>query len=1090
MLIVSCSLVLAQQHSVSGTVTGPDGNPMPGITVQVQGTNTGTATDANGHYQLSVPDNATLIFRGVGFAQQEVEVNGRSNVDISMEASTKRLDELVVTALGIQRSKNELPYAAQEVTSDEITNTRGDNFINSLQGQVAGLRIKTSNDMGGSTDVILRGYKTISHSNQALFVIDGVPISNSNTNTSDEVQGFAGDVTDSYDYGNAAADINPDDIASITVLKGAAASALYGSRAANGVILITTKKGKKGLGVTLNIGASTGWMDKSTWMHYQHEYGSGYYDPAFYTYSDVPPSPDSHFWYFDANGDGTSDLVVPTSEDASFGAKFNSDLKVYTWESFDPSSPKYMKPQPWVAAKHDPTYFFEQPVNTSASLFVRGGDEKFTYKLGYTRNGNKGILPNSKLTKDMVNFRATYNLTSRLTADASINFSKISGLGRYEQGYGGSQVTGSFRQWYEMNVDMKAQKEAYFRTGQNISWNITDPSVSLDPIFWNNPYFVRYKSYENDHRNRYIGYVGLNYQVTDWLDLRGRVSLDSYNEMQEERNAVGSVDPAAYRRFNRSYREYNYNFIARFDKDLSEDFNLKALLGANLRRDYISSIDAHTNGGLVVPGLYALSNSLNPITAPDETDLQSEVGGVFAGATLSYKKMLTLDVTARQDQSSTLPTGNNTYFYPSISGSFVFSELLKNVPWITFGKLRLNYAQVGTDASIAVLKDYYFKPDPFGSTPLFSVDETKNNSELKPELTRSEEAGVEMSFFNDRVGFDVTYYKTNTRNQVLRIQTSASIGYTHKYVNAGEIENKGWEVQFHVSPVRTNSFTWRLSANWSKNKNTVISLFDSTKNVLLGGFQGGVSLNATVGQPFGVLKGSDFVSYYAKNDDGKVVSDPANGKRIIRQTGAYAGNYAISPTTDSIIGNINPDWIGGIQNTFTYKGISLNFLITLRQGSDIYSIDRWYGVGTGLTENTVGLNDRGKPKRAPVSEGGGIKQEGVTPDGKPNEVYLESTGLRGPGYNASPNAQFIYDGSYVKLSEANLTYSLPAGLMKRLHPIEGIDISLYGRNLWIIHKNLPDADPEPIVSSGNVQGFQQGVYPTYRMFGFNLKFTF
>lgn len=1066
MLMVNCSLLFAQERQVTGKVTDKAGDPLPGITVQVKGSNTGTATGASGNFTLTAPANAILTIRGVGYAPQELSVGQRSTVNITLEASTKKLDELVVTALGIQRSKNELPYAAQEVKGDEVTKTRGNNFISALEGQVAGLQITSNNGMGGSTNVTLRGYKTIGHSNQALFVIDGVPVDNANTNSSREQNGFAG-----YDYGNAAADINPDDIASVTVLKGAAASALYGSRAANGVIVITTKKGRQGLGVTLNLGASTGRMDKSTWIKYQHEYGSGYYDLDYYRYSKAP-SPDSHFWYFDANGDGQPDLVVPTSEDASFGARFNPNLMVYGWDAFDPSSPYYKKARPWVAGAHDPTSFFENPVSTSASIFVNGGDDKFTYKLGYTRNGDKGILPNSRLSKDMVNFNGSYNLTSRLTATASVNYSNISGLGRYEQGYGGSQVTGSFRQWWEMNVDMQELKEAYFRNRENISWNIGDPQSGLQPIYWNNPYYVRYQSYENDQRGRYIGYMSLNYKAADWLNLMGRISLDSYNEFQEERNAVHSVDPASYSRYDRSFKEYNYDLLATFNKDLSDKFNLQALAGGNIRRNYISSIFASTNGGLIIPGLYTLSNSKNPINAPAEYASEIEVGGVFAGATLSYRKMLILDATARQDQSSTLPTGHNKYFYPSVSGSFVFSELMKNSPWLSFGKLRLNYAQVGTDASFAQLKDIYDKPTPFGSIPLFSVSSTKNNPGLKPELTSSQEAGLEMAFFNSRLGFDVSYYKTNTRNQVLAVQTSASTGYTSKIMNAGNVENKGWEVSFYVTPVRTGDFSWTLNLNWSRNRNKVLSLFDSTQNAQLGRFQGGVTFNATVGQPFGTLKGSDFVY--------------KGGQKVVDADGYYES----TSTSDHIIGNINPDWIGGIKNTLTYKGISLDFLISMRQGGSIYSIDQWYGQGTGLTANTVGLNDRGKPMRDPVAQGGGLKFPGVTEDGKPNATYAELTGIRGFGYNSFPNAGFIYDASYIRLREVNLTYSLPRSIFGSRNPVKGVDVSLYGRNLWIIHKNLPDADPEENVSSGNIQGFQQGAYPTFRTFGFNLKFNF
>lgn len=1085
MLMVIVTLAFSQQRQVTGKVTGSDGAPIPFATVQIKGTNTGTTSDQSGNFKLNVSgDQAVLTVTSVGFTAKDVTVGTSGTVSVTLESSSESLQEVVVTALGIQRNKNELPYAAQQVKADEIVKTRTNNFANSLSGKVAGLQIKTNNTMGGSTNIIMRGYKSITNNNQALMVIDGVPIDNSNINTPNQQRGRGG-----FDYGNAGADVNPDDIESVNVLKGAAATALYGSRAANGVVLITTKKGRKGLGISVNIGGSTGFMDKSTWVKYQHEYGGGYYDPDLNRYSgpspdDGPPGPHADLRQFDVNGDGVPDLVVPTTEDASFGARFDPNLQVYNWNAFDPRSPTYLKSSPWVAAKNDPTEFFETPVSTSTSVFIDGGGDKATFKLGYTRANDKGILPNSKLTKDMANFQASYNITDRLTASATVNFTKQTGQGRYGTGYGDARsLIGGFRQWWQMNVDIKELKDAYFRTGDNVTWNPSEPPDDLGPIYWDNPYFSRYQSYENDSRYRYIGNITLNYKATDWLSFLGRIALDSYDQLQEERDGYGSVNVSSYSKFNYTFREFNYDFMANFNKDLSSKLNLKALLGANLRQNYLNSTFAQTNGGLVIPKLYSLSNSANPIEAPTEQDQRQEVGGVFGGFTFTYDNFLILDVTARNDKSSTLPKGNNSYFYPSVSAGFIFSKLMPNANWLSFGKLRLNYAEVGNSAPWGYTIDSYTKPTPYGSIPIFTVanpprlndpSNSKKNQDLKPERTKSYEAGIEASFLNNRIGFDVTYYKTNTIDQTIPVSVSAATGYTIRVINAGNVENKGIEVALRATPVKTENFSWDININWARSRTEVLSLVGGTQNILMGsgGFQGGVSLNAAVGQPFGVLRGSDFVY--------------KDGKRVVGED----GYYVVSQSTNNIIGDINPDWTGGVSNTLTYKNLALSFLVDARIGGSVFSIDRWYGEGTGLYETSVGLNDQGKPVRDPIEQGGGVIFEGVTEDGKENTQRVPLTGLRGYGYNNFPNSAYVYDASYIKLREVNLTYSFPDKLISRINPVKGIDFSLYGRNLWIIHKNLPDADPEDNAGSGNVQGFQVASYPVYRTVGFNLKFRF
>lgn len=1063
-IILLCSIaIFAQTRTITGSVKDGNGQVIPYASILIKGTNTGTTADAEGKFTINVQEGQSLIISAAGLGEQELKIGSAMNYDVILEAQGN-LEEVVVTALGVRRAKNTLPYAAQQVNGEDISKLRTGNAASALSGKVSGVEIRQGNGIGGSTNIVVRGTKSLTQSNQAMFVVDGVPIDNSNTNTSDQRTGRGG-----FDYGNAAADINPDDIETINVLKGAAATALYGSRAANGVIMITTKKAKKGLGVTVNAGLNVGSIDKSTYARYQNQYGAGYSAD----YSDPATSPNSLFWYyFDVDGDGTKDLVVPTTEDASYGAKFDPNLMVYHWDAFDPTSPNFKKPRPWVAAQHHPDDFYETAVSSNYNVAVSGGSDKGTFKLSYTRNDEKGTLPNSRILKNIVNLGSTYDITSRLTAAASINFSKIQGKGRYGTGYDNWNVNQSFRQWNEANMDVYEQKDAFFRSGKNVTWNWSDPSSpdGLIPIYTDNPYWARYKNYETDQRDRYFGYVSLNYKITDWLGILGRVSLDSYSENQEERIAVGSNAVSFYGLFNRTFREYNYDVMANFDKDLSESFNLKALAGLNVRRSQINSVFSSTNGGLVVPDLYAVSNSVNPPSAPTEGEDRRAVDGYFAGATLGYNDFLFLDGTFRRDRSSTLPTDKNAYNYYSVSGSWLFSNHLKYVNWLSYGKLRANYATVGNDAPFGSLKDIYIKPDPYGNAILFTLPSTKNNNELVPEQTESKEIGLEMAFFQSRLGFDVTYYNTNTKNQIMAVDVSTATGYSSKYVNAGEVENKGVEVSLYATPVRTKDFSWTINVNWTQNRNKVVALYDTAKNLPLGSFQGGVTLNATLNEPYGALQGKTW--------------DLVDGQKLVKSN----GRYSLSSASTHVIGNINPDWVGGVYNTFKYKNFSLGFLVDMRKGGDVFSLDLYYGLATGIYPETAALNDLGNPSRNSIADGGGVIMPGVTADGKPNEKRVENTfGTYGYAYN--PQDAFVYDASFIKLRELSLSYGLPGSLLGN-SPFKGVEFSVIGRNLWIIHKNLPYADPEENLSSGNIQGYQSGAYPTTRYVGFNVKVNF
>ncbi|MDB5191934.1 MAG: rane protein [Segetibacter sp.] len=1063
MLLLITLMAIAQTRPITGRIVDQTGQPVSGASITIRGTGTGVSANANGDFSINAKTGDVLVVSAVGVPSKEVIVTSGSALTVLLTRQSADLSEVVVTALGIRRSRNQLPYAAQTVSGEAVSQARSNNFVSALSGKVSGVEIRTGNAMGASSNIVIRGTKSLSYSNQAMFVIDGVPIDNSNTSSSNTATGRGG-----FDYGNAAADVNPDDIESLTVLKGAAATALYGSRAANGVVLINTKKGRRGLGITVNSGVTVGRFDKTTYAKYQKEYGAGYATSGY-----GAPSPNGGFFYFDANGDGIRDLVVPTTEDASYGQRFDPNLMVYHWDAFDRTSPNFRKARPWVAAQNDPTSFFESATSTNNSVFVDGGSDKGMFKLGYTRNDEKGILPNSNILKNLINFSSSFKITDKLTANAGINFSNINGKGRYGTGYDDFNVNQSFRQWNQSNVDFQEQKDAYFRSKQNMTWNWADPSTEsgLYPIYTDNPYYNRYENFEQDSRFRYFGNASLSYAPTPWLNILGRVSLDSYDELQEERVSVGSHEVSSYNRFNRTFREANYDLLANFDKDLNADFNLKALIGLNIRRTTTNSIFAETNGGLVVPNLYSLSNSLNPINAPTESYQRVAVDGHFAGITLGYREFLTLDLAGRQDRASTLPTSNNSYFYPSISGSFLFSKLLPTANWLSLGKLRANYAEVGNNAPYGSLTDIYDKPTPFGTATLFSLPSTKNNPNLRPERTKSYEVGLDIAFLKNRLGFDLTYYNTKSIDQIFPVAVSTATGYSNKFVNAGTIQNKGIELSLFATPVKKQNFSWDMNINYTRNRNKVLELYEESKNLQIASFQGGVSVNATVGEPYGTLQGRTW--------------NMVNGEKLV---GAN-GYYSMTTTTNNVIGNVNPDWIGGVYNTFKYKNVSLGFLVDVRSGGDVFSLDLYYGLATGIYPETVGNNDLGNPSRNTIANGGGVILSGVTADGKANTRRVPNNfGLY--GYARNPQDAFVYDASYVKLRELNATYSLPQSLVNRIRPIKGIDLSLIGRNLWIIHKNLPYSDPEENLTSGNAQGYQSGAYPTTRSIGVNLKLRF
>ncbi len=1069
MFIVGTSMA---QRMVSGNVTGEQGEPLIGATVLVKGTTMGTVTDFDGNFELNVPDEYNMLMVSfVGYTDQDIDVSVQNYVAVSMAENSELLGDVVVTALGISREKKALGYSTQEVGGDEVTRAKDLNFMNSLSGKVSGVDIQSSGTFGGSTNVVIRGYKSLTGNNQALFVVDGVPISNATDNTSNQRTGRSG-----YDYGNAAMDVNPEDIESINVLKGAAASALYGARGANGVILITTKKGakNKGLGITVNTGWKWSTADKSTMPEYQTEYGPGYEATGLGFYAGNTPV--YGLEYFTVNGNEQLGTVM--YEDASFGPRFDPSLQVYDYRSIYPELSTYGQTFPFVAAENDSRTFVRTGLSQNYSIGLDGGSENFTYRLGYTNTNAEGILPNSRIVKNVVNVSAGYDINDRWWVGASGNLILQDARGRFGTGYDNTNPFQSFRQWYQVTTDMVDQRETYEQTGKNISWNPfaqLNPASSTQPHYFDNYYFNRYENYNSDNRDRLIGNIKTTYDFNDNLQLMFRIARDGFTELREERIAVGSVDIPKYERFNKSFSERNYDLWLRYNKEFGADesFGFSGLLGTNIRREKYSSVRASTNGGLGIADVYTLSNTVAPILAPTEIQYQKGVNGFFGQASFDWNRTFYLDMTGRVDVSSTLPKDNNTYFYPSVSASFIPTEL-----WgkggSTFAKLRFNYAAVGNDAPAQALTDYFVLNTPFNGTGLASYPSTEANPDLKPENTSSLEFGAELNFWNNRLRFDASYYQSKTTDLITPVNLSASTGLYRKYYNAGSIENKGFEISVGGRPVQTDNFTWDINLNWSKNNNEVVELRDGLERLELASVQGGIRIVAEPGETYGSILGTNYV--YHENGE-KIVYPHWNGGMRYRKT-----------ATPEIIGNIQPDWRMGIQNNMNIYGVQLSFLIDIKQGGDFFSLDTWYGNATGIYANSAGTNDKGNPVRDNPADGGGKPIGGVTDDGVANTEYgFASDVYSSFGYVYAPNAYHVHDASFVKLREMSLGYEFD---MENNGFLQGIGISLIGRNLWIISSSVDGTDPEAGLSAGNIQGYQSGAYPAVREIGFNLRFKF
>ncbi|MDX1940550.1 MAG: SusC/RagA family TonB-linked outer membrane protein [Saprospiraceae bacterium] len=1083
------SFSLFSQTTVKGTVTDAESNePLIGVSIIVKGTSKGTVSDLDGNYAVELAQGEnTLVFTFVGFRTTEVAVNGQTNLNVSLETAAIGLDEITVTALGISREKKSLGYAIQEIGGDNLDKAKDANLINNLAGKVAGVQVVGNpSGIGGSARVTIRGERSLNiNANQPLFVIDGVPISN----------GFSGNSGRSYqdvDYGNGAGFVNPDDIESVTVLKGGGATALYGSRGANGVILITTKSGKNTKGIGISVNSTVMFENPLVLPEYQNVYGQGL---------------GGQFEFKDGNGGGIADGV-----DENWGPKFEGQLikqfdgttsngfrgadvgNVFTRIgpvnlSAQLAARGEITPTPWIAQPDNVKDFFETGVLQSHNFAVTGSNEKGDFRLSYTWLDQTGIVPNTDLERNTIAFSGSYKLSDKLTARTVINYLNSESGNRPNLSYGTENIMYLFNCWFGRGININSLRD-YWQPGRvglnqfNFNYNYHD-----------NPYFGVYENTNGQALNRMYGYASLAYQFNDNLSLMVRGATDVNDEFRDRRRAYSTQRflRGAYREENLEVQETNLDLLLSYDKQLSTDFTLGASVGGNLRKETIKQSDVLAPE-LAVPGVYALGNSAIALQASAFRS-EKRVNSAYGTAQLGFRNFLYLDVAGRNDWSSTLPADNWSYFYYSTSVSAVLSELMQigaNSP-LSFLKVRASLAQIGNDTDPFRLFNVYNSQTAVKGQPAYTESSQLANAELKPEISTALEAGVDVRFFNNRVGIDATYYRTRSENQILPQAISITSGYSQRIVNAGLIENSGVELALNLVPVQlSNGLQWDMNFNFSRNRSKVLELFEDpitgqevTEYVMADRY---IQVQARVGQQMGDMYGIGYAR--VSNNPNDKYYDP---------TGQYVGqivfNNAGKPIATSSrikLGNYNPDFLLGINNTFSFKGLSLNVLFDIRQGGKIYSHTQTVGREGGQIIET--LEGRANGYDLSVA-GNGVIGEGVVQNGdksfSPNTVKLSAREWH-TSYTLGRGLVegVIYDASFAKLREVRLAYTIPNKWLGKM-PVRDISLSFVGRNL-ALWSDVPHVDPETASTSGGtiIPGVESVALPSTRSWGFNLNFKF
>ncbi|HEY0972323.1 MAG TPA: SusC/RagA family TonB-linked outer membrane protein [Gemmatimonadales bacterium] len=1042
-LLSAPAVAVAQQPAtITGTVTAEGGSPLGSAQVFLQGMSLGTQTGPDGRYTITVPaaratgQQATVVARRLGFRQSEATVTLAAGAsitqDFTLSSAPTQLEGIVVTALGIEREKKALGVAQQQVSGEAIARTREPNLVAALSGKVAGATITNTGTQGGSSRIVLRGASSLTGNNQPLFIVDGIPVDNSNISNDTQRRGYGG-----YDYGNAIADINPNDIESVSVLKGANAAALYGARAANGAIVITTKRGAGVGGIGVAAHANVTFETPLRLPDYQNSYGQG---------------SGGEFAYVDGAGGGVND-----GWDASWGPKLDGRLIPQFNSPIDPTTGERI-PTPWVANPGNVENFFETGRSATVGLELTGSTDRASFRLSATNQDIDGMVPNSSFRKVSTALAGTANLTERLSADASVQYVKNGATNRPGTGYDAVNPMMEFV-WFGRQVDVGALRDYVDEEGNQLNWNHN---------YHNNPYWLAYQNGQGDTRDRIIGMASVSYKFADWLSGTFRAGTDYYREERGANIASGTIGgilggdymQGGFFDQNLFNRETNFDVLLTGQRELSEDFDLNFTLGSNFRTSAYSSSFIGTDQ-LVVPGTYNIDNSAIPPTVSQYRE-RKQVNGAFGSFGVGYRDYLFVDVTGRNDWSSTLPEDNNSYFYPSVSTSFIFTEAVPALSFggaLGYGKVRAGWTRVGNDAPAYQLFPVYSANTPFGSIPRYAVPNSLLNPDLKPEQIDSWEVGTELQFLDNRLALDLTYYNKTATNQIIPAQISPSSGYTSTVVNAGKLVNNGVEAQLSATPVRGDDFQWDFTVNFAQNRSEVKELFGDVKTILLGPTHWGVSIEARLGERYGAIYGNP----YLRDDQGNLILDD--------------GLPQADPQKE-VLGHYTPDWTGGLNNHFRYGNWDLDVLFDMQQGGSLYSVTHMFGLYAGVLEESV----RGRE----VSwNDPGLVVEGVNDDGSPNTTNVTAEDYWGSLYGI--HEAHVFDASWIKLRELRLGYRVPSEYSSRIG-VSQMNVSLVGRNLWL-GTDVPHIDPETGYSASNLQGFEFGQLPTARSFGIQVNVT-
>ena len=1043
----------------TGTLTGVvtdslSGDVLPIANVRITGVpSAGAATGIDGSYTIEGialgPQTVTVSY--VGYTTREIPITiraGLNRLDIALSDQTILGEGLIVTALGIEREERSLGYSAQAVDGDDINQVAESNVITALSGRVAGANITQSNAIGGSNRIVLRGAGSISGNNQPLFVVDGIPLDNSTFTTSGQARGGSG-----YDYGNAASLINPEDIASVSVLKGPSAAALYGARAGNGAIIITTKSGRRATGLGITVSQTVTTDNVYNLPPYQNLYGGGSNSP------------------FAQNAQGQ--LVADFATDESWGPRLDDGFMVRQWYSYDDVNNLNGQTTPWVSAPDNVRNFFQGGVTSNTNVaFAQGGDN-FNYRLSLANVSAGGVFPGSELNRRQVGFNGSLDLSSKLTTSFTGNFINNGAQGRPGTGYSGNNVFLQFNQFGQRQMELGegGLMASYLRPdGSQRGWNWRDPIAGTFQ-YTNNPYWVSFEDTQEDRTNRAFGNFIVDYAFTDALNLRTNVQTDYQTQRRQERTAFGSQATPSYSESIYEVQETSARTQLNYEADLTQDFSLNAFVGGEARYNDLYINQGITQGGLSAPGLYTIENSVD---RPFINDFFSELAvlSAYTDVTVGWRDIAYLNGTLRNDVSSTLPEGNNSYLYPALNASVVFSELgpLRNSGVLSFGKLRAGFARVGSDTEPYRTRQTYPLGTAFGSTPRQALPTTLPNLDLQPEETTSFETGLELAAFNNRIGLDATYYIAETSNQIIDVEVSRSTGYARQFVNAGTIGNTGFELALRTTPVfLDNGLRWDLNFNLARNNSEVKELVDGLDVYTLGNAPFGASITAAVGQPYGAIVGDDFV--YDVNGD-KVINVDANGN--------FRG-YARNP--NQVLGSYLPDFTGGLSTTIAFKGFRLSGLIDGQIGGDVYSITSLFGRYSGILDETVEGDGNYNIRELGLRPEGVVLPAGADPEttaGTPyagGDVDAQSffTGMFGF------EAPHIFDTSFARLRELSVGYTIPSRFTGG--QIRSLTVSLVGRNLGILYSKSPFFDPAVALSATNVQGIEAGSFPPTRSLG-------